>query len=84
MDYLPHDGDEPKLPTSQPLPQSQPQPQPQSQRARGWIGTAGAAALAFFLKFKLLLFVGLKLLAPVWTFALSLWLYVALFGWRLA
>jgi Zn-dependent protease len=72
VDYLPHDEDESKPPASQP------------QRARGWIGTAGAAALAFFLKFKLLLLVGVKLLAPVWTFALSLWLYVALFGWRLA
>ncbi|HEY3674681.1 MAG TPA: site-2 protease family protein [Candidatus Tumulicola sp.] len=72
MDYLPRDEDEPKPPA------------PQPQRARGWIGTAGAAALAFFLKFKLLLLVGVKLLAPVWTFALSLWLYVALFGWRLA
>jgi Zn-dependent protease len=87
VDYLPRDGDggdqsnPPALP-----PQIQPQQpqQQQRQRARGWIGTAGAAALAFLLKFKLLLLVGVKVLAPVWTFALSLWLYVALFGWRLA
>jgi Zn-dependent protease len=36
------------------------------------------------LKFKLALLLGLKLLAPGWTFLLSLWVYVALFGWRLA
>lgn len=59
---------------------------PKSARRRptGAIGTAAAAALAFLLKFKLLLFVGLKLLAPSWTFLLSLWIYVTIFGWRLA
>jgi Zn-dependent protease len=75
VDYLPHDGDEHAPPTP---------PATRPQRARGWVGTAGAAALAFLLKFKLLLLFGVKLLAPVWTFALSLWLYVAIFGWRLA
>jgi Zn-dependent protease len=73
VDYLPHNGDE-----------NTPPPAPQPQRSRGWIGTAGAAALAFLVKFKLLLFLGLKVLAPLWTFALSLWLYVVIFGWRLA
>jgi Zn-dependent protease len=73
VDYLPHNGDE-----------NAPPPAPRPQRSRGWIGTAGAAALAFLLKFKLLLFLGIKVLAPLWTFALSLWLYVVIFGWRLA
>lgn len=38
--------------------------------------------LAFLLQFKYVAF-GLKGLAGSWTFLLSLWLYVALFGWRL-
>lgn len=48
------------------------------------LGAIGAAILAFFLKFKLLIFVILKGLAPAWTFILSLWIYLALFGWKLA
>jgi len=50
----------------------------------GRLGAIGAALLAFALKFKLLLFVGLKVFAPFWLFLVSLWLYVALFGWRFA
>lgn len=40
------------------------------------------AIVVFLLQFKFALF-GLKLLAGSWTFLLSLWLYVVLFGWRL-
>ncbi|MBV8117382.1 MAG: hypothetical protein JOY69_06320 [Candidatus Eremiobacteraeota bacterium] len=72
MDYLPP-----------PSSNEQPSPQP-ARRTRGVIGTAGAAILAFLIKFKFALLLGLKLLAPSWTFLLSLWLYVVLFGWRLA
>jgi Zn-dependent protease len=50
----------------------------------GALGAAAAAAIAFVAKFKFLLLVGLKLLAPSWTFLLSLWIYIVLFGWRLA
>jgi Zn-dependent protease len=61
------------------------EPKPATQkRSGGAIGAAGAALLAFILKFKLLLFVGLKLLAPMWSFLLSLWIYIAIFGWKLA
>lgn len=72
MDYLP------------PPSPGEPTPPPARRRPTGAIGTALAAILAFALKFKLVLLVGLKLLAPSWTFLLSLWIYVALFGWRLA
>jgi Zn-dependent protease len=50
----------------------------------GALGAGVAAVIAFLAKFKLLLLVGLKLLAPSWTFLLSLWVYVVIFGWRLA
>jgi Zn-dependent protease len=65
----------------------EPQPAPAQRPSRGKAGGAGAilAALAAFLaKFKLLLFVGLKLLGVSWTFLLSLWIYVVIFGWKLA
>lgn len=62
----------------------EPPPKPAGRKATGIIGTAGAAILAFLLKFKVALLLGLKLLAPSWTFLLSLWVYVAFFGWRLA
>ncbi|MGA8533421.1 MAG: site-2 protease family protein [Candidatus Tumulicola sp.] len=71
MDYLPPPGDEPSL-------------KPARRSKAGTIGTAGAAIAAFLLKFKFALLLGLKLLAPGWTFLLSLWIYVAFFGWRLA
>ena len=72
MDYLPPpSGDEPA-------------PKPARRPRTGAIGTAGAAILAFLVKFKLALLLGFKLLAPGWTFLLSLWIYVAFFGWRLA
>lgn len=62
------------------------EPEPKSARRKpaGVVGTAGAAIVAFLVKFKFLLLVGVKLLAPGWTFLLSLWVYVAFFGWRLA
>jgi Zn-dependent protease len=69
------------------LPPPQPgesEPKAARRKSSGVIGTAGAAVLAFLLKFKLVLLLGLKLLAPGWTFLLSLWIYVAFFGWRLA
>jgi Zn-dependent protease len=62
----------------------EPSPKSAQRRSTGFVGTALAAAVAFLLKFKLALLVGLKLLAPGWTFLLSLWIYVAFFGWRLA
>jgi Zn-dependent protease len=72
VDYLPPPtGDEPS-------------PKPAGRTRGGIIGTAGAAIVAFALKFKFALLLGLKLLAPSWTFLLSLWVYVAFFGWRLA
>jgi Zn-dependent protease len=71
MDYLP------------PPASDEPSPKPAGRRS-GLVGTAGAAILAFVLKFKLVLLVGLKLLAPSWTFLLSLWIYVVIFGWRIA
>lgn len=72
MDYLP------------PPSSDEPTPPPVRRKPTGLVGTAAAAILAFVLKFKLVLLLGLKLLAPGWTFVLSLWVYVALFGWRLA
>lgn len=72
MDYLPPPSQDDKT------------PRPARRVATGTIGATLGAILAFLLKFKLLLIVGLKLLAPSWTFLLTLWIYVALFGWRLA
>lgn len=72
VDYLP------------PPSSDEPRPKPARRRPSGFLGTAGAAILAFLLKFKLALLVGLKLLAPSWTFLLSLWIYVVIFGWKLA
>jgi Zn-dependent protease len=72
VDYLPPPSDD------------EPSPKAAGRRPAGFIGTAAAAILGFFLKFKLMLLLGLKLLAPGWTFVLSLWIYVAFFGWRLA
>jgi Zn-dependent protease len=74
-------------------PATQPQPQPQRARKRagglGAVATALAvlaakikAVLALLLQFKFVL-LGIKLFASSWTFLLSLWIYVMLFGWRL-
>ena len=70
------------LPPPQP---DEPTPKAAGRRsASGTLGAVGAAILAFALKFKFLLFVGIKLLGVSWTFLLSLWIYVVIFGWRLA
>ncbi|HVN69100.1 MAG TPA: site-2 protease family protein [Candidatus Binatia bacterium] len=71
MEYLP--------PPSAPEPES-----PKSvQRRRGGIGAILAAIVAFLLKFKAVL-VGAKFFGLTWTFLLSLWIYVVIFGWKLA
>ncbi|MDQ2865689.1 MAG: site-2 protease family protein [Candidatus Eremiobacteraeota bacterium] len=46
------------------------------------VGAKLKAIVFFLLQFKFAIF-GLKLLTASWTFLLSLWLYVLLFGWRL-
>ena len=77
MQYLPPPGENEPSPPSVNVPR-------RGNGARGGIGAIGAAILAFLVKFKLAIFLLFKLLAPSWTFLLSLWIYVALFGWRLA
>ncbi|HEY2473394.1 MAG TPA: site-2 protease family protein [Candidatus Cybelea sp.] len=78
MEYLPP-------PSSPEEPQeAQEAPQPARRRNQSGIGAALAALLAFLLKFKFLLFFGAKLFAISWTFLLSLWIYVVVFGWKLA
>ncbi|HLX26763.1 MAG TPA: site-2 protease family protein [Candidatus Cybelea sp.] len=72
MEYLP--------PPSGPQPES---PKP-VQRRRTGIGALLAALAAFLLKFKFLLLFGAKLFAISWTFLLSLWVYIVIFGWKLA
>ena len=74
MDYLP------------PPAENEPSPKNVSKRQPlgGTIGAIAAAGVAFLVKFKFLLLIGLKFLAPMWTFLLSLWIYVVVFGWRLA
>ncbi len=69
------------------LPPESPEPQPgQPKRARrrNGLGAILAAAAAFLLKFKFLLLIGIKLFAISWTFLLSLWVYIVIFGWKLA
>ncbi len=74
----------------QPPDQSEPQPQRRPRRG-GWgtIAAGGAVLLAKFKAFLALLLqakfllLGLKLLGSSWTFLLSLWFYVAVFGWQL-
>jgi len=77
------------------LPPAQPQEPAKEQRGRSARGIGAAAAglgvlalkfkslLLILLKFKFVLY-GVKLLTYSWTFLLSLWLYVLVFGWRLA
>lgn len=73
MTYLPPDSSGPELEHAKP-----------AKRRAGGIGAILAAALAFLLKFKFLLLIGAKLFGVSWTFVLSLWIYVVIFGWRLA
>jgi Zn-dependent protease len=58
-------------------------PKPVQRRNRG-IGAVVAAVVAFLLKFKFLLLIGAKLFGISWSFLLSLWIYVVIFGWKLA
>jgi Zn-dependent protease len=74
VDYLPPPG------KHEPSPRSVTKRRPLG----GALGAGIAAALAFLAKFKLLLLIGVKVLAPSWTFLLSLWIYVVIFGWKLA
>jgi len=60
-----------------------PDPKP-AQRRRTGIGALLATIAAFLLKFKFLFLVAAKLFAISWTFLLSLWVYVVIFGWKLA
>jgi Zn-dependent protease len=69
------------LPPSAEQPPEQP---PKTVRRRSGIGALLAALAAFLVKFKLLLLVGAKLIGLSWTFLLSLWIYVVIFGWKLA
>jgi Zn-dependent protease len=63
-------------------PQIEP-PKP-ARRRRSGIGALLAAAAAFLLKFKFLVLIGGKLIGVSWTFLLSLWIYIVIFGWKLA
>jgi Zn-dependent protease len=79
VEYLPPPSSD--EPSPKPVAVSEPPPR---RKSLGGLGAIGAAALALLLKFKLLLFFGLKLLGPFWLFLVSLWLYVTLFGWQFA
>jgi Zn-dependent protease len=72
VEYLP--------PSTEPEPEA---PKPARRRPTG-IGAILAALVAALVKFKFVLLVGAKLLAGSWTFLLSLWIYVVIFGWKLA
>lgn len=61
-------------------PEQKPQNEPtQKATRRGGIGALATAAVVLATKFAVVL----KLLLPSWTFLLSLFFYVAFFGWRL-
>lgn len=68
----------------QPPTEPQNEPPKQVQRRRTGIGALLAAIAAFLLKFKFLFLVGAKFFAISWTFLLSLWVYIVIFGWKLA
>lgn len=63
------------------LPSGNPAPAPKRQ---GGIGAILAAIVAFIVKFKFVLLLFGKFFGLSWTFLLSLWVYVLLFGWKLA
>lgn len=63
------------------LPSGNPAPSPKRQ---GGIGAILAALVAFVVKFKFVLLLFAKFFGVSWTFLLSLWIYVLLFGWKLA
>ena len=62
----------------------QPEASKEARRRTGSLGALVAAAAAFLLKFKFLLLLGAKFFGISWSFLLSLWIYIAIFGWRLA
>jgi len=66
-----------------PPPQPEKRPPKKPARRSGGIGAILATIAAFLVKFKFLLFFG-KFFALSWTFLLSLWIYVVIFGWKLA
>lgn len=72
MTYLPPQSPEPEA------------PEPKRVRRSGGLGALLAAIVAFLVKFKFLLLAGTKLFGLSWTFLLSLWIYVVVFGWKLA
>jgi Zn-dependent protease len=78
VEYLP-----PPEPGSEPGSQAEPTKTAQRRRTGG-IGAILAALAAFLVKFKFLLLFGAKLVGLSWTFLLSLWIYVVVFGWKLA
>lgn len=63
------------------LPTGNPAPSPKRQ---GGIGAILAALVAFIVKFKFVLLLFAKFFGLSWTFLLSLWIYVVIFGWKLA
>jgi Zn-dependent protease len=73
VDYLPP----PPAPTD-----GQDAPKPAARRSG--IGAILAAIVAFLVKFKFLFLFGAKLFGVSWSFLLSLWIYVVIFGWKLA
>ncbi len=75
MEYLPPPSPDDQRETPKPA---------RPRRSSGGIGAILTALAAFALKFKFLLLFGAKLLGISWTFLLSLWIYVAIFGWKLA
>lgn len=73
MDYLPPPAPEENAPEPAPV-----------RRRTGGIGALVAALVAFLVKFKLLFLLFVKFFGVSWSFLLSLWLYVVIFGWKLA
>jgi Zn-dependent protease len=76
MTYLPPSTQTPSAEASE-------EQRPVQRRNRG-IGAILAALLAALLKFKFVLLFGVKLFGVSWSFLLSLWIYVVIFGWKLA
>ncbi len=63
--------------------QDERQEQKPAQRRNRGIGAILAALVAALLKFKFVL-IGAKVFGFSWSFLLSLWIYVVIFGWKLA
>jgi Zn-dependent protease len=84
MTYLPPSQPPSSPPSTQtPSAEASAEQKPLQRRNRG-IGAILAAFLAALLKFKFVLLVGAKLFGISWSFLLSLWIYVVIFGWKLA